>query len=144
MYMYSPPLSFLYRKRPHSKYFFIPCFFHLTMYPGNHSVSGYRDLCIFKQVHSIHYANVSQAFRPLSDAWVFITDNAEVTCQCIYVVSLEAYLQGWFGKVGLLGWGKTHDILLAMINFPSMGGLYYFVLPPAMYENAWLGRRGRS
>ena len=63
-------------------------------------------------------------------------DNVVITYQYICVVSLEVYLQGRFQKLGLLGWGKMHEVLLAMIRFPSMGGLYHFVRLPAMYENA--------
>lgn len=65
-----------------------------------------------------------------------LQSNAATTYQYIYVVSLEVYLQGSLQKVGLLGWGERYEVLLAMIRFPSVGGLYHFVLPVAMYANA--------
>lgn len=49
---------------------------------------------------------------------------------------VEGVFSGSVPGNGIAGLGKMHEVLWALITFPSLGRWLHFVLPPAMYENA--------
>lgn len=95
--------SFSHKKNNPTVMFLIPCFFHVTIHPGNHSALVHRDHFL-KQLHSLRCMSAPKAFAA-SRVEAPITGNDGITHQCVHVGLLEACSQAQFLGMGLLGQG---------------------------------------